>query len=181
MRLQLSAQQPGLARLKLSQSAPPCRQIRLDLSVLLPGLKLTRGWNRGANHRGSRRNERYRPSHALVENKPGIMRHAVRELSQQRRKLPAPTDPSLAKQRVNTLFLEGVNDSAVELFLNSKYLNVERMPNALEGNTLREAIKDIDLLGIRSRRIGKGASRRACGGSRARCFSSRTVFEFGSL
>jgi D-3-phosphoglycerate dehydrogenase len=53
--------------------------------------------------------------------------------------------------RVNTLLLEGVNDSAVQLFLNSKYLSVERMPKALEGDALREAIRDIDLLGIRSR------------------------------
>jgi D-3-phosphoglycerate dehydrogenase len=54
-------------------------------------------------------------------------------------------------QRVNTLLLEGVNDSAVEMFLNSKYLNVERMPKALEGDALREAIRETDLLGIRSR------------------------------
>src|ERR1022692_51786 len=55
------------------------------------------------------------------------------------------------EQRVNTLLLEGVNDSAVELFLNSKYLSVERMPKALEGDALREAVRGIDLLGIRSR------------------------------
>ena len=62
-----------------------------------------------------------------------------------------PTNPSPPEQRVKTLFLEGVNDSAVELFSNSKYLSVERMPKALEGDALREAIKGVDLLGIRSR------------------------------
>jgi D-3-phosphoglycerate dehydrogenase len=44
-----------------------------------------------------------------------------------------------------------VNDSAVELFSNSKSLSVERIPKALEGDALREAIRGIDLLGIRSR------------------------------
>jgi D-3-phosphoglycerate dehydrogenase / 2-oxoglutarate reductase len=63
--------------------------------------------------------------------------------------MPASSSP--ADQTVSALLLEGVNDSAVELFLNSKYLSVERLPKALEGNALREAIKGIDLLGIRSR------------------------------
>jgi D-3-phosphoglycerate dehydrogenase len=53
--------------------------------------------------------------------------------------------------RINTLLLEGVNDSAVELFENSKHSNVQRIPKALEGDALREAVKGIDLLGIRSR------------------------------
>lgn len=62
-----------------------------------------------------------------------------------------PSDLLPFEQRFNTLLLEGVNDSAVELFANSKSLNIERMPKALEGDALREAIKGIDLLGIRSR------------------------------
>src|SRR3984885_12626867 len=62
-----------------------------------------------------------------------------------------PIYPSQPDQKGKVLLLEGVNDSAVELFLNSKYLSVERLPKALEGNALREAIKGIDLLGIRSR------------------------------
>src|SRR6202045_1228344 len=62
-----------------------------------------------------------------------------------------PANPFPASQTVNALLLEGVNDSAVELFLNSKCLSVERVPKALEGTALREAIKGIDLLGIRSR------------------------------
>jgi D-3-phosphoglycerate dehydrogenase len=62
-----------------------------------------------------------------------------------------PTYPSQPDQRGKALLLEGVNDSAVELFSNSKYLSVERIPKALGGAALREAIKGIDLLGIRSR------------------------------
>ena len=54
-------------------------------------------------------------------------------------------------QKARALLLEGVNDSAVELFSNSEYLSVERIPTALEAEALRKAIRGIDLLGIRSR------------------------------
>ena len=62
-----------------------------------------------------------------------------------------PVYSSQPDQKGKVLLLEGVNDSAVELFANSKYLSVERLPKALEGEALREAIKGVDLLGIRSR------------------------------
>lgn len=75
----------------------------------------------------------------------------MRALSQQLRKFSMPSDLLPFEQRFNTLLLEGVNDSAVELFANSKSLNIERMPKALERDALREAIRGIDLLGIRSR------------------------------
>jgi D-3-phosphoglycerate dehydrogenase len=57
----------------------------------------------------------------------------------------------MSKQKFKTLLLEGVNDSAAELFLNWQHLSVERISTALEEGPLREAIKGIDLLGIRSR------------------------------
>jgi D-3-phosphoglycerate dehydrogenase len=62
-----------------------------------------------------------------------------------------PIYPSQPDQKGKVLLLEGVNDSAVELFSNSKYLSVERLPKALDGDALRAAIKGVDLLGIRSR------------------------------
>jgi D-3-phosphoglycerate dehydrogenase / 2-oxoglutarate reductase len=62
-----------------------------------------------------------------------------------------PANPSQSKQRFKALLLEGVNDSAVELFLNSKLLSIERLPKALEGDALRNAVREIDFLGIRSR------------------------------
>ena len=52
-----------------------------------------------------------------------------------------PTHPSQPVQKAKALLLEGVNDSAVELFLNSKNISVERLPKALEAGALREAIK----------------------------------------
>jgi D-3-phosphoglycerate dehydrogenase len=63
--------------------------------------------------------------------------------------MPANFSPSDLKTKA--LLLEGVNDSAVELFSNAKSLTVERLPKALEAEALREAIRGVDLLGIRSR------------------------------
>ena len=60
-------------------------------------------------------------------------------------------DPSLPARKARALLLEGVNDSAVELFVNSKNIQVERLPKALEADALREAVKGVELLGIRSR------------------------------
>jgi D-3-phosphoglycerate dehydrogenase len=62
-----------------------------------------------------------------------------------------PVPPSQPDQKAKVLLLEGVNDSAVELFHNSKNFSVERLPKALEADALREAIRGVDLLGIRSR------------------------------
>ena len=62
-----------------------------------------------------------------------------------------PPNVSSSKGRIRALLLEGVNDSAVELFVNSSFTNIERLPKALDADGLLQAIKDVDLLGIRSR------------------------------
>ena len=62
-----------------------------------------------------------------------------------------PADLATPRQRKRILLLEGVNESAVKLFQDSDYLDVERLPKALDGGELRRAIKEFDLLGIRSR------------------------------
>jgi D-3-phosphoglycerate dehydrogenase len=62
-----------------------------------------------------------------------------------------PSNVPSSKGRIRTLLLEGVNDSAVELFVNSSFTNIERLPKALDADGLLQAIKDVDLLGIRSR------------------------------
>lgn len=58
---------------------------------------------------------------------------------------------SLAKDKIKVLLLEGVNDSAVELMRAAGYTNLTRLPKALDGDALREAIKGVHILGIRSR------------------------------
>src|SRR5471032_1042260 len=62
-----------------------------------------------------------------------------------------PSSISSSKGSIRTLLLEGVNDSAVELFVNANFSNIERLPKALDADGLLQAIKGIDLLGIRSR------------------------------
>ena len=49
------------------------------------------------------------------------------------------------------LLLEGVNDSAMELFRTAHFTNVERLGKALDGDGLRKALDGVSLLGIRSR------------------------------
>jgi D-3-phosphoglycerate dehydrogenase / 2-oxoglutarate reductase len=56
-----------------------------------------------------------------------------------------------APQNAKLLLLEGVNDSAVDLLQSSGFSTIERLPKALEGEALRNALKGISILGIRSR------------------------------
>ena len=58
---------------------------------------------------------------------------------------------SLAKDKIRVLLLEGVNDSAVQTMTAAGYSSVTRLSKALDGDELREAIKGVHLLGIRSR------------------------------
>jgi D-3-phosphoglycerate dehydrogenase / 2-oxoglutarate reductase len=58
---------------------------------------------------------------------------------------------SLAKEKIRVLLLEGVNDSAVEMIKTAGYSSIERLPKALDGDALREAVRGVHLLGIRSR------------------------------
>ena len=62
----------------------------------------------------------------------------------------APT-LSLPKDKIRVLLLEGVNDSAVDRFTQAGYSNLERLPKALDGQALVDALKGVHLLGIRSR------------------------------
>ncbi|MCC5618914.1 phosphoglycerate dehydrogenase [Nostoc sp. CHAB 5836] len=58
---------------------------------------------------------------------------------------------SLAKDRIRILLLEGIADSAVELFATADYRSIHREKKALEGQALVEAVKGVHILGIRSR------------------------------
>ena len=64
---------------------------------------------------------------------------------------PSQTQLSLPKDKIRILLLEGVNDSAALMMQAAGYSSVERLPKALDGDALREAVKGVHLLGIRSR------------------------------
>ncbi len=58
---------------------------------------------------------------------------------------------SLAKDRIQILLLEGVHESAVEVFQQQGYDNIEYVKTSLSEDELCERIKDVHFLGIRSR------------------------------
>jgi D-3-phosphoglycerate dehydrogenase / 2-oxoglutarate reductase len=58
---------------------------------------------------------------------------------------------SLDKNKINVLLLEGIHESAVKAFKEAGYTNVEYLKSALDGLELEQKIKDVHILGIRSR------------------------------
>jgi D-3-phosphoglycerate dehydrogenase / 2-oxoglutarate reductase len=58
---------------------------------------------------------------------------------------------SLPKDKIKVLLLEGIHESAVDLFHAAGYSNVTRLTKALDGEALREALHGVHLVGIRSR------------------------------
>lgn len=58
---------------------------------------------------------------------------------------------SYPKDRINILFLENISDVAVKHFQSSGYANVKKISGALSEQELVAAIKDVHLLGIRSK------------------------------
>ena len=58
---------------------------------------------------------------------------------------------SLARDRINVLLLEGINQTAVDYFKASGYTNVTHQPKALDKADLIEAISSAHIVGIRSR------------------------------
>jgi D-3-phosphoglycerate dehydrogenase len=58
---------------------------------------------------------------------------------------------SYPKEKINVLFLENISDSAVRLFKDSGYSSVRKMTGALAEDQLLSEIKDVHLLGIRSK------------------------------
>ena len=58
---------------------------------------------------------------------------------------------SFPKDKIRILLLEGIADSGVALLGGAGYENVTRVPKALDGEVLREAVKGVHILGIRSR------------------------------
>jgi D-3-phosphoglycerate dehydrogenase len=58
---------------------------------------------------------------------------------------------SLPKEKIKILLLEGIHESAVELFETAGYSNVTRLTKALDASELRDALQGVHIVGIRSR------------------------------
>lgn len=58
---------------------------------------------------------------------------------------------SYPKEKINILFLENINEVAVRLFKDAGYESIKRLSSALPEAELEKEIKDIHLLGIRSK------------------------------
>ncbi len=58
---------------------------------------------------------------------------------------------SLDKRKIKVLLLEGIHKSAVDFFSSNGYTNVESLSGALDDNSLISRIKDVNIIGIRSR------------------------------
>jgi len=58
---------------------------------------------------------------------------------------------SLPKEKIKVLLLEGIHESAVDLFHAAGYTNVTRLTKALDGAELTEALQGVHIVGIRSR------------------------------
>lgn len=58
---------------------------------------------------------------------------------------------SYPKDKVRILFLENVSDKAVQFFSDNGYTQIEKIPGALSEEELIKRIKDVHILGIRSK------------------------------
>ncbi|HXB35043.1 MAG TPA: phosphoglycerate dehydrogenase [Puia sp.] len=58
---------------------------------------------------------------------------------------------SYPKEKINILFLENISDAAVKHFIDSGYASVRKLTGALSEEQLIREIKDVHLLGIRSK------------------------------
>jgi D-3-phosphoglycerate dehydrogenase len=58
---------------------------------------------------------------------------------------------SYPKEKINILFLENISDVAVKFFTNTGYSNVRKLSGALSEEQLIKEIKDVHIIGIRSK------------------------------
>ena len=58
---------------------------------------------------------------------------------------------SLPKSKIKVLLLENIHKGAVELFKRNGYSNVESLKDALDADELKARLKDVHIVGIRSR------------------------------
>src|SRR6186713_574550 len=58
---------------------------------------------------------------------------------------------SYPKEKINILFLENISDAAVKFFKDAGYASVKKIGGALSEEQLIREVKDVHLLGIRSK------------------------------
>ncbi len=58
---------------------------------------------------------------------------------------------SLSKEKIKVLLLEGPHENAIKLFNNNDYTNLKLIKSSLDEKELIETIKDVHIIGIRSR------------------------------
>ena len=58
---------------------------------------------------------------------------------------------SFPKEKINVVLFEGIHQSAVDLFVEQGYTNVELLDKAYDGEELHEKIRQAHIIGIRSR------------------------------
>ncbi len=58
---------------------------------------------------------------------------------------------SYPKSKINILFLENISEKAVKHFQENEYMNIRQLKGALSEEELVKAVKDVHLLGIRSK------------------------------
>ena len=61
------------------------------------------------------------------------------------------SETSYPKEKINILFLENVSDKAVQFFKDNDYINITKLNGALSEDDLIEAIKNVHIIGIRSK------------------------------
>src|SRR5438270_223308 len=65
--------------------------------------------------------------------------------------MPVKKTTSYPKEKVNILFLENISDAAVRRFKEAGYASVKKFGGALGEEELIKQVKDVHLLGIRSK------------------------------
>ena len=58
---------------------------------------------------------------------------------------------SYPKEKINILLLENISKSAEKVYRDNGYTNIQKLNGALSEDELMKAIKDVHLLGIRSK------------------------------
>ena len=65
--------------------------------------------------------------------------------------MPEKKTTSYPKEKINILFLENISDLAMKQFIDSGYVNVKKRTGALSEEELIKEIKNVHILGIRSK------------------------------